>query len=494
MQRLAFFSLLITVINAVLLVAAPAVAAETPAGAADAPAGTPSSIIVAPAAGGLTADDVARRAAATSHEVRARSEETAAADATVTQSKTAFIPRLSGVARYTRLSAIEEQTLGSLVAAPGSPPGPLAAGAPLAAVPLSFPVILDQYTAQATLQIPLSDYLLRFPRLVAASRGNARAAALLQQASRLQVATDARVAYYSWARARMQRDVAERSLAQARAHLKDVSAAHQSGAASKADVLRVESQVAGNELAVTRAHAATQMLEQRLRTLMHDDSGKGYEIGEDLRATPAPEAASALLAKPAGAMVAEALEQRLEPRALVHNAEALRAQASAQRAAGLPRIDLVGNLISGRPNPRIFPQKDEFARTWDASVQLSFSPTDLFGTEAGRSATLARSRQLEAERAGLADAIELEVAQARHSLTEAEAAIRSAERGLAAAEESYRVRRALFQNGRATSVELTDAETERSRAQLEIIATRIDRRVAEVRLLHATGRDVTRGN
>ena len=49
-------------------------------------------------------------------------------------------------------------------------------------------------------------------------------------------------------------------------------------------------------------------------------------------------------------------------------------------------------------------------------------------------------------------------------------AIASASRGLAAAEESYRVRRALFQNGRATSVELTDAETERSRAQLEAIA------------------------
>ena len=52
------------------------------------------------------------------------------------------------------------------------------------------------------------------------------------------------------------------------------------------------------------------------------------------------------------------------------------------------------------------------------------------------------------------------------------------------------MRRALFQNGRATSVELTDAETERSRAQLEAIATRIDQRIAAARLRHALGRDV----
>ena len=68
--------------------------------------------------------------------------------------------------------------------------------------------------------------------------------------------------------------------------------------------------------------------------------------------------------------------------------------------------------------------------------------------------------------------------------------MRTSERGLAAAEESYRVRRALFQNGRSTSVELTDAETERSRAQLESISARLDHRIAQVRLVHAVGDDV----
>ena len=489
MQPLALASVVITLINATLLLAAPAAHAETPAVAADAPAGTPLLLIAPPAPGGLTATEVAERSAATSHDVRARAEEKTAADAGTAQARAAFVPRLSGVARYTRLSSIGDQTLGNLVVAPGSMPGPLPPGTSLAAVPLSFPVILDQYTTTATLQIPLSDYVLRFPKLHAAARDSARSAALLEQAARLRVASEGRVAYYTWARARLQSDVAERALAQARAHLKDVSAAHQSGAASKADVLRVESQVASAELLVTRAHAGTQILEQRLRTMMHDQSGRTYAIGEDLRAAPPPAAAAQLLAKPVSAMVQEALGQRLEPRALGATASAVRAQASATRMAAIPRLDLVGNAHYARPNPRVFPAKDQFRGTWDASVQLSWSPTDILGSEAGHSAASARSRQIEAERAGLGDAIEMEVTQARQSLIEAEAAIRTAERGLLAAEESYRVRRALFQNGRATSVELTDAETERSRAQLEAIGTRIDRRIAEARLVHATGRD-----
>jgi outer membrane protein TolC len=50
------------------------------------------------------------------------------------------------------------------------------------------------------------------------------------------------------------------------------------------------------------------------------------------------------------------------------------------------------------------------------------------------------------------------------------------------------VRRALFQVGRATSVELTDAETELTRARLDALRARVDQRVARTKLLYALGR------
>jgi outer membrane protein TolC len=310
---------------------------------------------------------------------------------------------------------------------------------------------------------------------------------LLERASRARIGSDARIAYYNWARARLQVDVAQRALAQARAHLKDAEVANASGASSKADVLRVASQVATAELAVTRTTTAAEIAQRRLAILMHDSAARQYQIGEDLGTAPPP---SPRVAQPVPQLVSEAMSKRLEPKALLEVAGAARAQAGAVRAAGLPRIDLVGNATEARPNGRIFPAKDEFRGTWDASVQLSWTPTDIFGTESGRSASLARARQLEEERAALGDGIELEVAQSLASLRESEAAMSTSERGLAAATESYRVRRALFQNGRATSVELTDAETEQARAELEAIGSRIERRIAEVRLNHALGEDV----
>jgi outer membrane protein TolC len=102
----------------------------------------------------------------------------------------------------------------------------------------------------------------------------------------------------------------------------------------------------------------------------------------------------------------------------------------------------------------------------------------------------AKAAQTAAQRDALKDSIRGEVEDAFQSLRAAESALASTARGLDAAEESYRVRRELFQHGRATSVELTDAETELTQARLDAISARIDHREARVRLDHATGRDV----
>ena len=70
---------------------------------------------------------------------------------------------------------------------------------------------------------------------------------------------------------------------------------------------------------------------------------------------------------------------------------------------------------------------------------------------------------------------------------EARVAEQTTARGLAAAQESYRARRLLYQNGRATTVELLDAETDLTRARLDALGARIDERVASVRLAYALG-------
>ena len=437
----------------------------------------------------LTADEAARRARDTSFEVRARAEERLAADEGVAQARAGFLPRLTGTARYTRLSDVAVPTLGNLVVAPT--PGVVDPNnTPLLAVPVGFPVILNQYLAQASLQIPLSDYFLRLPQAQAAATGNARAAALSEEAARLRVATDARVAYYAWVRARLATGIARQALEQARGHLGDVQLAAAAGAASRADVLRVESQVAGAELLLTRALNLAAIGERQLRTAMHDDSGRNYEIGETVDQPPPGAIATSTDDAALQPLRAEAAAQRLEPRAITEGAGAAREQGAAALAAGLPRLDAVGNAVYANPNQRIFPQQAEYRGTWDASLQVSWTFSDLPGATAARRGARARASALDAERGQLLDAIGLEVTQAAQAMSEARAAIDTTRRGVGSAEESYRVRRVLFQNGRATSVELTDAETELTRARLDLVNAQIDLRLANARLTHALGRDV----
>ncbi len=465
--------------------------AAQPAAPAEAPpaSATTSTTAAAPVVtpGGLTADEVARRAAATSFDARARAKEREAAEAALSQARAAFLPRLSGVARYTRLSPLEQPSLGTIVAAPGAAPGPLAPGTPLAAVPLSFPNLVDQYAAQATVVVPLSDYLLRLPQGVTSAQSSRKAAALAERAAALKAATDGRVAFYGWARATWQVAVARQTLAQTHAHLRDVERAAAAGAASPADVLRVRSQVASAELLVSRADALAQVLEAQLRVAMHEPGARPFALGEEveseIRADDLP------ADRHLEPLFAEALAQRLEPRALEAAAGALRSQGKATRAVGLPRLDAVGSATYANPNGRVVPQREEWRGTWEATLQLTWSPTDVFGSEAGKRGLDARAEALDAQRAAVADGIRLEVTGAVTALREAVQAQASARRGLEAAQEGYRVRRLLAQNGRATTVELVDAETDLLRARLDLVGARLDARVARARLHHALGRD-----
>jgi outer membrane protein TolC len=437
--------------------------------------------------GGLTSSTVAARAEATSFDVKAKQADVEAAQAGVNQALVAYFPRLTGTARYTRLSPLDAPSLGNLVVA--ARPGPVAPADPTNppfAVAQSFPVVLDQRLFQASLNVPISDYVLKISQGYAAATKSAKAAELTEKATRLKVAADGKAAYYAWVRAKLQRVVAEQSVAQAKAHLVDAKNAFDAGTISRADVMRFESQLATSQLLLERATSLESTTEAQVRVAMHDPEGSGYEIGESIEVDAAPQPGEE------GDLVTmwfEASRSRFEVRALDESTGSLRDQAKVARAGNWPRVDAFGNVYYANPSQRVFPAKEEYKATWDVGVQLTWSPNDLANAGPAAAALESRAASLAAQRQSLADGIRLEVTQARNSIREARAAIESSAQGLAASEESYRVRRSLFKNGRATSVELTDAETDLTRARLESINARVDLQLARVRLEHALGRD-----
>jgi outer membrane protein len=424
------------------------------------------------AGGGLTSEQVASRAQETSFDAAARRKALAVAEAKLEQATIAYFPRLQLLGNYTRISDIKQPTIDF--------------GGTGQMGTFQFIIPLNRYLFQASLTIPISDYVLRLSQSYAAASRSQRAAELDQKASRLKAATDGKLAYYSWLRAKGQLAVAERALEQSKAHLEDARHAFEVGTSSQADVLRVESQLARAELVVAQAQNLADLNEDQIRTAMHDPTPGRYQVGEDLRSDVPPVAGLDNLE----ALRAEALDRRLEVRALDQTAWSLREQAKVARASYYPRVEAFGSAIYANPNPRIFLPTPVFRGSWEVGAQLIWAPNDAFNAGAQSAEAEARAAQTEMQKEVLRDSVKLEVIQAFNALREAEVAMQTTQRGLVSAEEGYRVRRELFRSGRATSVELTDAEVELFRAGLDAINARANLRSARASLLHAVGRDI----
>ncbi len=424
---------------------------------------------------GLTAEEAAAKATQTSFDVQAQREDMLSAEALRQQAKYGFIPMLTATANYTRTRSITNRLVQT------DP----TTGAEQAIILPFFP---NQYSLGANLSIPLSDYFLRLPQSLASANRSLDAATLNARHTELTTATQAKVAYYEWARAKLQLVVQEQALEQARAQAKDGRAQFEAGASTNADVLRLESSVATTELAVERARNAAQLAEERLRTQMHDASQGQYQIGEDVRA----EITQLDNVGDIASLWKEAEEKRLDLKAASLQVEAQRERASANRAAYYPRLTAQGSYSYLSPLQQRFPQTDDFDHWWTLGATLSWTPTDIFGARQGTESIEHQASRTEALRNLSRDNIHVAVLNAYQDLNVAAVAIDTTTRSLASAEESYRVRRALFQNGRATTVEVTDSETTLTRARSEAMNARIDLRIARARLINAIGRDTER--
>jgi outer membrane protein TolC len=399
----------------------------------------------------------------------------------------AFFPRLSGLATYTRYQDLAQPSLGTLVE-PTTPglTGPVGPTTPLAAVPLSFTIPLNYWVFQATLTVPLSDYVLRLSQQHAAASRNAHAARLDALASEAKACSDAKVAFYQYVKAVAQRDVLVQSKAVAGAHLVDAQNLFQFGRGSSADVLATEANVAAAQLAIDQATEMIGVSEEQLRLATHGPATEPASIGEDVT-TAFPASASDL-----DALKQEAVANRLEIQSLSLGARAQDDLASSARAAQWPTLSAIGDYSYANPSPRIFLPEDAFHGFWDVGLRATWAVNDVFSGAAAGAEQQASAANLRAQGAQIRDAVLAEVTQAVLARRTADSSIESSTAQLRSAEAAYDARRDLFRMGKGTSVELADAEADLFRARLAAVSARIDQRIAAVRLDHATGRDAAR--
>ncbi len=433
--------------------------------------------------GGLTARQASARAIATSNELKQSGAEVRSAAADKDQAAVGYVPRVTLTARYTRLSEVDTESLGTLVAT--TQPGPVAPGQPLVGVNVSFPQILDQYLLQANVTVPLTDYFLRTNHANRSASHSLQAAKYRQQVSKRNAALQAQLAYYAWAQSTLAEVVAEQTLEQARAHYKVAEAARKAETLTRAELMRFDAQVASAELMLERARSRAEINADTLHSILHDPDSKTYRIGEDLLAPLPP-----IKREKASDLQRRAQRARPEFKALSETERALASQRSAVKASTLPRLDAFGNAYYANPHQRVFPQQDKWTASWDAGLQLTYVINDVPSASASARSLEAKQSGVRAQQASLRDMLRRELSQAQRSAIEADVALKVATRGLAASEEAYRATLLQFRAERAKSVDLMDANTELLRARLELITAHINQRVSRTKLAYALGKSL----
>ena len=417
--------------------------------------------------GGITADDAAARARESAPSLESARQAARAADAGATRAWAGVLPRLELSARYTRLSDIEQPNLGEDFGIDFD---------------FEFPNLLDNYAFRASVIWPVSDLFITILPAYRASSDFADAQRLQAEAQELTVALNAREAYFSYARARGALLVAEATVGQIEAHRLNVEALVNAGVAAPVDLMRVDAQLASARVGVARAQAGVAIAARALRTLMHIEGDDPIvPLGTSL--LDVPPAISATRAQ----LVARAIEQRAEMRALRLVTSSREELVTARAGERWPHLAVQANYDLANPNPRVFPQTDEFRSTWDVSVVLSWSPNDTLTGQAGMRQAEAELAQARADIAALEDGIVIEITQAYETSASARASLEAAQVGIQAAEESYRVRVEQMRAGTAVTRDLIDAETELTRARLQLIDALIDVHLANARLERAVG-------
>jgi outer membrane protein TolC len=417
------------------------------------------------AAGGLTSDQAASRAGGASPAVRRRAAEIEAAVAQVEAAELTRVPQVGAKLSYTRLSSVDSKLM-------------------FAGMNIQFPSLTNAYLAEAQLVVPLSDYLLRYPKLIEAARLGVEAARLGKRSSEVTAGQDARLVYYEWVRAQLQVLIAKRQLLQVQRTLDQVRALAEVQRLSRADLLRVESQEAEAEQVVDRLANLAQLREEQIRLLIGATAGEPLAVGEDIRADVAGTGGAAL-----DELVGTATRQRLEFKAIDIGLQAKDSQRAAEQANRWPRLSAFAVADYADPNQRVFPQKDEFNLTWSVGAQLTWTLNDTLLSRTTDRRLRAEADELRADRENLERGTRIEVLAAQQAVAVAQHALATSQKGLTAAEEGYRVRKELLNADRATAVELVDAETELTRSRIRALDARVDLRVARTQLAHALGND-----
>ncbi len=331
----------------------------------------------------------------------------------------------------------------------------------------------DSYSASVGLDVLIYDFG-KTPATVRQACERRLAAEESLRAARNDVVYRARTAFFEVCRARELLQVAEESVRQFQTHLAQVRAFAEVGTRMRYDVTKAEVDVGNAQLARIDASGNLALARAALARAMGlaEEPGFGIQSG-----APAPYRTTALEAMAvARGRHPELLALRARERAASAAVDAAIAgmypslRAGGEYGWGGARFPLTWNWsLFARAAASLFTGWRETARVDEAVA----------GLRAARANVAAREQQIYFELCG--GLASLDTARERQALTEL--IVREAEESLALVGERYKV-------GKASAIEVTDAQVALTKARADQVKARFDHQTAVAQIQHAIGEGV----
>jgi outer membrane protein len=395
------------------------------------------------------------------------------ADAKSSEVSASLYPTLKANLGYQNLSNIPPAAviLPKNAFGPGFPPQPVD-------VTLS-PVILNTYSARATLQQPLFTGW-RLQSAVDNAEYTANAVHDDYEKDRQQLLYDIKAAYWNVYRAKEMKRLTDENVAQMTQHLDDIQNMFGQGMATTNEVLKTKVQLSNSRVLQSDAENNVTIALISFNSIIGLPLGTEITIGSQL--TPRTKEFPGVQQ-----LLATAFQHRADVQGMEWRMHAAESGITAARAGWMPQIFLTGNYYYSRPNQRIFPAQDVFKDSWDIGVNLQFDIWNNLTTVHQTNEASAQYEQVKDSFGMLKDGVTLEVTQSYLTFEQAKKKIELAQLSVDQASENLRVTREKFKAGLTTNSELLDAEVALLQAKLQLVQSQVDHELAEARLQKAIG-------
>ena len=360
-----------------------------------------------------------------------------------------------------------------------------------------FPDIPDNFSTRVGMQWPIYTSG-RVDALERAAEAETKAVAADIDTTRGDLRFEIVRAYWAAATAREAVRVLEESTTRADAQLRDARQRFDVGLIPPNEVSSLEAQRSREQALLIEASNARESTLIELRRLIGVGHMTVVELADalDASASARPDTgelrrdlAVAASGREGGPdLVAEAIDQRPERKALTFRLGGIEAREKAAMSANKPVVAVAGGFDYARPNSRIFPRRGIWQESWDVGVNVSWSFLD-FGRTKAQIAEVAAAAAATRERLAEFDSVvAAEVRQRLLDVETSQAMVRAATDAVRSAADARRVIGDRFNAGVATSTDVIVAQVAMLENELARTRALAGVRLAEARLHRVLGR------